>query len=182
MTVVKIEKKTSNGKNIENVEIEEMNVIQIAKVAKGISKMVKLINENDKVQNIAKTFKNVYEQEQKNAEEYYKEQKKAKKKPEEVETYNIGEQAVMNTGAIVWNELLDVLSDLLIEAPEVIYTTVAHATGIKVETIQEQKFDTFMTLLETAIEENDINGIVERLKKSKGTYKKLLPMFNQPQA
>lgn len=181
MTVVKIETKTKNGKNIENVEIESMNTQQMAKFSSSVAKIVRMINRDNKLQNIFKAFQEAYKLEQVKAEEYYKEQSKAGKKPEEIEEYNIGGEAMINAGSQTWNELLEVLSNLLEEAPELIYTAVAHASGLKVEIVEQQTFDTFMDLLDAVVEENNIEGIVNRLKKSKDTYKKILPIFKKEQ-
>lgn len=182
MTTVEITKKKDNGKEVNKVEITEMNVLQMSKVASGISKIIRLVNGKDKIKHIIETFNNIYKEEQANAEEYYKAQKKAKKKVEDIETYDIGAKAFTRAGTLVWDDILDVLADLMEEAPESLFKVVSSASGIDLDTLMEQDFDTFMSVFEATVEENDVQKLIDRIKKSKGTYSKLLPMFTNKEA
>ena len=180
MANVKIATKTKEGTNIKDVEITKMDVIQTIHVAKGVSKVTKFINKNDKLQNVFKTFNEVRQEVAKDAENYYAEQKKAKVKPEDVVEYDVGAEALTRTGALVWNDLLSVLSDVLDEILEIIAEILSHASGIKLDVIKQQELETFLDVFDAVVEVNDIDALTKRIKKSGNTFKKVTPMFSQP--
>lgn len=177
MTSVEIVKKTKNGKNIENFEIEKMDTLQTIQVAKGISELVKVVNSNDKLQNVFKTFNNVRSEVAKEAEQYYAEQKKKGVKPEQVQEYPVGEEAMTRTGAIVWSDLVDVASELLYDAPEKVVSLLANASGIEYDVLKKQELETTIDVFDAVVEANDLQALVNRLKKSKGTLDKLKVVF-----
>lgn len=178
MTTVKIERHTDKGVNIENTEIEKMSFKQMINVAKGISRIVRFINQNERLQNVFKQFNAVREEVKQEAIEYYKAEKKKGKKDDEIEEYDIGTEAITRTGTRVWNDLLSVLADLLDEIPEVIGELLADASGIPKEIVNEQDPIVIMDILDAIVEVNDINKIIERVKKSKSTFQKIKPVFN----
>ena len=108
----------------------KMSFKQMINVAKGISRIVRFINQNERLQNVFKQFNSVREEVKKEAIEYYKAEKKKGKKEENIEEYDIGMEAITRTGTRVWNDLLSILADLLDEIPEVIGEILADASGI----------------------------------------------------
>lgn len=177
MTNVEIIKKTNNGKNIENTEIEKMDTLQTIQVAKGISELVKIVNSNDKLQNVFKTFSKVRKEVAVDAERYYSEQKEKGVKPADVEEYPIGEEAMARTGALVWSDLVEVASELLYDAPEKVVELLANASGIKYDVLKKQELETTIDVFDAVVEVNDIQALVNRLKKSKGTFSQITAMF-----
>lgn len=180
MANVKIATKTKEGTNIKDVEITKMDVIQTIHVAKGVSKLTRFVNESDKLQNVFKTFNKVRREVSVDAENYYAEQKKAKVKPEDVVEYEQGAEALTRTGALVWNDLLSVVSDLLDDVPEIIVEILSHASGIKLDVLKQQDAETFLDVFDAVVEVNDIEALTKRIKKSGNTFKKVTPMFSQP--
>lgn len=178
MTTVKIERRTDKGVNIENTEIEKMSFKQMINVAKGVSRIVRFINDNEKLQNVFKQFNSVREEVKQEAIEYYKAEKKKGKKEENIEEYDIGTEAITRTGTRVWNDLLSILADLLDEIPEVIAEILSDASGISKKDIDNQDPIVVMDILDALVEVNDFNKIVERIKKSKDTFQKIKPAFN----
>lgn len=177
---VKIVKQTRDGENTKNVEIKKMNLSQTTKVSKGVADVIRFINTNDRLQNVFKVFNEVREEEKQKAIAYYKEQKQKKKKEEEIEEHDIGAESFARTGALVWNDLLAVLSDLLSEIPETIVQIVADASGIAKEDLDEQSLETFLDVVDAIVENNDVPALIERIKKSKGTFSKITTMFKTP--
>lgn len=177
MAKVEIVKKTKNGKNIENVEIEKMDTLQTIQVAKGISELVKVVNGNDKLQNVFKTFNQVRSDVAKEAEQYYAEQKKKGVKPEEVQEYPVGEEAMTRTGAIVWSDLVDVASELLYDAPEKVVSLLANASAIEYDDLKKQELETTIDVFDAVVDANDLQALVNRIKKSKGTLDKIKVVF-----
>lgn len=182
MTTVKIERRTDKGVNIENVEIHKMSMIQMTKVAKGISEVVKFVNKNDKLQNVFKQFNETRQEVKDEATEYYKAEKKKGKKDENIEDYDIGAETFGRAGAKAWNDILAVISDLLYEVPETIVDIIANASGISKEDVEAQDAITFLDIFDAIVEVNDINAIIERVKKLNGTFKKIKPIFNNQTA
>lgn len=181
IVTVKIVKQTKDGENTKNVEIKKMNLSQTTKVAKGVGGLLKFANNNERVQNIFKVFNEVREEEKQKAVAYYKEQKQSKKKESEIEEYNIGEEAFVRTGTLVWNDLVAVLSDLLTEIPDTIVQIVSDASGIEKEDLDEQSLETFLDVIDQVVENNDLPALIERVKKSKGTFIKITTMFKTPE-
>ena len=181
IVTVKIVKQTKDGENTKNVEIKKMNLSQTTKVAKGVGGLLKFANNNERVKNIFKVFNEVREEEKQKAVAYYKEQKQSKKKESEIEEYNIGEEAFVRTGTLVWNDLVAVLSDLLTEIPDTIVQIVSDASGIEKEDLDEQSLETFLDVIDQVVENNDLPALIERVKKSKGTFSKITTMFKTPE-
>lgn len=177
MTKVEIVTKTKNGKNTENVEIEKMDTLQTVQVAKGISELVKIVNGNDKLQNVFKTFNKVRAEVGQEAEQYYAEQKKKGVKAADVQEYPVGEEAMTRTGAIVWSDLVDVASELLYDAPEKIVSLLANASHIDYDVLKKQELETTIDVFDAVVEANDLQALVNRIKKSKGTLDKLKVVF-----
>lgn len=175
---VKLIEKTKDGEKSRNVEIEKMNVFQTAKVAKGVSEAIKFVNQSDKLQNVFKQFNTVRAEVVKDAEAYYAEQKKNKVKESEIEEYDVGTETLRRTGALVWNDLLGVVSDLLYEIPDTIVDIVANASHIDKELLGKQDLETFLDVFDQAVEANDIEALVTRIKKLGNTFKKVAPMFS----
>lgn len=177
MTNVEIVKKTNNGKNIENVEIEKMDVLQTMQVAKGVSELVKLVNSNEKLQNVFKTFNTVRQEVAKEAEEYYAEQKKKGVKVSDIAEYDVGAESLARTGSLVWSDLVDVVGDLLYEAPETLVSLIANASDIKYDTLKKQDPEVLLDVFDAVVEINDIEKLVNRIKKSKNPFNKVTTMF-----
>lgn len=177
MTKVEITTKTKDGRQVNEVEIEKMNVFQMMKVANGVSSIVDFINANDKVGQIFKKYNQAVSEVREQYKEEYEEQKKQKIKEEDMELTDVNVASMMKTVEYARQELLSALSELLSDMPDTVMEILANATGIKKETLGRQDFDTFMDVLDAAVEVNDLQALMNRIKKSKNSFNQITKMF-----
>ena len=174
---VEIIEKTKDGKMTKEVKIEKMTMTQTVQVAKGVGKLIEFINNNERLQNVFKVFNEVREEEKQKAVAYYEEQKKKKVKEENIEEYDIGAEAFARTGTLVWNDLLSVLAELLETAPDLLVQIVADGSGIDKKTVDQQDAETFLDVAQEVIDNNDIQALVNRIKKFRGSLGKVTAVF-----
>ena len=174
---VEIIEKTKDGKMTKEVKIEKMSMSQTVKVSNSVGQLLKFINDSEQLRNVFKTFNEVREEEKQKAVAFYKEQKAKKVKDENIEEYDIGGEALARTGTLVWNDLISVLADMLGETPDVLVEIVSDASGIKKEIVDQQEPEVFIDILQEVIDNNDIQAVVERIKKLRGSLGKVTQLF-----
>lgn len=177
MTKVTVTEKLKDGAKTTDVEIEKMDMYQMLKVSKDISKVVNFINANDKVGKIMKHYNQAKDDVNKLYQEQYNEQKKQKIAEKDMQLVNVNETAFVKALEYGRVELLDGLSEMLVELPSTVFDILATASGISKEILEKQNFDTFMDVVDATVEVNDLQAIVNRIKKSKDTFSQVTSLF-----
>lgn len=135
-----------NTKTTEQVEIESVGLNQLTNGIKTLKGIIDLVQEDENLQQVLyEMFDN--EQQGEDMQEF---------------------------GMRIIGNLINSLDVLLLEIPENIIQLLADLSGIDYDLLIEQKIEEVLDVYDAVIQENDIERLIERAKKSSALTKKLM--------
>ena len=163
-----------NNKEVsETFNIKEMNAFQIKRLAKEINGLLKDINGNQHFKNALNNF---FDKSAENKEHNAKVFKKAREEGRDVlegEVYKLQDTLAQVGGELV-TDIMGSMEILLSDAPETATELLSIASNIDAKTLDAQDPITFLDIFDAVVEINDIEKIVERLKKSQASLKSVM--------
>lgn len=172
MTQVTLKTIEGNKEVSETFEIKPMNVFQVMRLSKEINNLLSDIKGNEHLKN---ALNNYFEQSAANKEKNNEAIKKAQAEGRDVlaaEIYSTRD-TVSQVGGDFINDILGSLEILLSDAPETLTELIATASNIDSNVVKSQDLYVFLDIFDAVVEVNDINKLVERLKKSSTSLKKV---------
>lgn len=172
MTQVTLKTIEGNKEVSETFEIKPMNVFQVMRLSKEINNLLSDIKGNEHLKN---ALNNYFEQSAANKEKNNEAIKEAQAEGRDVlaaEIYSTRD-TVSQVGGDFINDILGSLEILLSDAPETLTELIATASNIDSNVVKSQDLYVFLDIFDAVVEVNDINKLVERLKKSSTSLKKV---------
>lgn len=172
MTQVTLKTIEGNKEVSETFEIKPMNVFQVMRLSKEINNLLSDIKGNEHLKN---ALNNYFETSAANKEKNNAAIKKAQAEGRDVlaaEIYSTRD-TISQVGGDFINDILGSLEILLSDAPETLTELISTASNIQGDVLKAQDLYVFLDVFDAVVEVNDINKLVERLKKSSSSLKKV---------
>lgn len=185
MTDVTLKTIEGNKEVSETFEIKPMNVFQVMRLSKEINNLLSDIKGNEHLKN---ALNNYFEQSAENKEKNNAAIEKAQAEGRDVLAEQIysTRDTISQVGGDFINDVLGSLEILLSDAPETLTELIATASNIDSNVVKSQDLYVFLDIFDAVVEVNDVNKLVERLKKSSTSLKKvgeaLFPKAEENQA
>lgn len=172
MTQVTLKTIEGNKEVSETFEIKPMNVFQVMRLSKEINNLLSDIKGNEHLKN---ALNNYFEQSAENKEKNNAAIEKAQAEGRDVLAEQIysTRDTISQVGGDFINDVLGSLEILLSDAPETLTELIATASNIDSNVVKSQDLYVFLDIFDAVVEVNDVNKLVERLKKSSTSLKKV---------
>lgn len=172
MTQVTLKTIEGNKEVSETFEIKPMNVFQIMRLSKELNNLLGDIKGNEHLKN---ALNNYFEQSAANKEKNNEVIEKAQAEGRDVLAEQIysTRDTLSQVGGDFINDILGSLEILLSDAPETLTELIATASNIDSNVVKSQDLYVFLDIFDAVVEVNDVNKLVERLKKSSSSLKKV---------
>lgn len=160
-----------NNKEVsETVNIRPMNVFQIRSVSKEINALLKDIKANESLQSALNNYFDTAEENKKRNNETIR---KAQEEGRDVlqEQIYTTRNTLEQVGGQFITDVMGSLEILLEDAPEMLTRVLAVASNVEHNLLNEQDPYTFLDIFDAVVEVNDLEKLVERLKKSSASLK-----------
>ena len=170
MVQVTLKTYENNREVSETVNIRPMNVFQIRSVSKEINALLKDIKANESLQS---ALNNYFDTAEKNKERNNETIRKAQEEGRDVlqEQIYTTRNTLEQVGGEFITDVMGSLEILLEDAPEMLTRVLAVASNVEHNLLNEQDPYTFLDIFDAVVEVNDLEKLVERLKKSSGSLK-----------
>ena len=172
MTQVTLKTIEGNKEVSETFEIKPMNVFQVMRLSKEINNLLSDIKGNEHLKN---ALNNYFETSAANKEKNNEVIKQAQAEGRDVLAEQIysTRDTISQVGGDFINDVLGSLEILLSDAPETLTELIATASNIDSNVVKSQDLYVFLDIFDAVVEVNDVNKLVERLKKSSTSLKKV---------
>lgn len=172
MTQVTLKTIEGNKEVSETFEIKPMNVFQVMRLSKEINNLLSDIKGNEHLKN---ALNNYFDTSAANKEKNNAAIKKAQAEGREVlaEEIYTSRDTLSQVGGDFINDILGSLEILLSDAPETATELISIASNIQGDVLKAQDLYVFLDVFDAAVEVNDIEKLVARLKKSSTSLKKV---------